>query len=237
MHDKIYDFFQNLNNIWPAEALAEQYQLGTPTPYMIIDNFLPWDVYDSILDTFEEIPEERYKIFQNDLAYRKECRNFAEAPLLQTLANSFNSKLFVDWLQSAAGAEKLIPDPHFLGGGFCRSSRGTTLGLHTDFNWNDSLRLNRKNNAILYMNREWKDEWNGHLEFWDDDRTKCLVKVEPKPNRFIFWDYDYNLVHGHPDPIECPEHLSRDSLILFYYQSNATWDNDPRRSQFYTKPE
>ena len=235
MHDKIYDFFQNINLIYPADELREKYSQGYPVPHYIIDDFLPADVYQAVLETFSNIPEHRYKIFENEISYRKECRNFAEAPLLQTLANSFNSKLFVDWFESVAGAEKLVPDPHFLGGGFCRSSRNTTLGLHTDFNWNDSLRLNRKNNAILYMNQEWQPEWNGHLEFWDNDRTECLVRVEPKPNRLIFWDYGYDLVHGHPDPILCPEHLSRDSLILFYYQSNATWDDDPKRSEFFKK--
>ena len=233
IHDSIYTFFQNLKTQYPPESITQTYHKGVPTPYHIIDNFLPQDIYDAVIATFSNIPEERYKIFQNELSERKECRNFSEVPLLQTLANSFNSKQFVDWLEETTQSETLIPDPHFLGGGFCRSSRNTTLGLHTDFNWNNTLKLNRKNNAILYMNQEWQPEWNGHLEFWDDDKTKCLIKVEPKPNRFIFWDYGYNQVHGHPEPILCPEHLSRDSLILFYYQSNATWEKDPRRSQFY----
>lgn len=233
MHEHIYKFFQDLNTTYDPETISAEYAKGEPTPFYMIDNFLPPWLYNTIINSFDDIPEERYKIFANQYSERRECRNFAEAPLLQTLANSFNSKLFVDWLEVCTGTESLVPDPHFLGGGFCRSSRNTSLGLHTDFNWNNGLKLNRQKNAILYLNKDWKEEWNGHLEFWNNERTECVKKIAPKPNRLIFWDYGYDLVHGHPEPIECPQAITRDSLILFYYTSNATYEHDPRRSQFY----
>jgi hypothetical protein len=233
MHDSIYRFFQNLKTQYPPESITRAYHGGVPAPYYIIDDFLPRAVYDAVIDTFPDIPEERYETYRDSSSERKECTNFSEAPLLQTLANSFNSKQSVDWLKETMGSSPLIPDPYFTGGGLCRSVRNSALGLHTDLEWNGALKLRRTNVAVLYMVREWRPEWNGRLEFWDDDKTECLMTVEPKPNRFIFWDMailkQNNMQwHGFTKPVLCPQHLSRDVLALFYYQSDATSGEEPR---------
>lgn len=232
MHDIIHDFFTNLNDIHKPADLSEPFSTGNPVPFIIIDNFLPQDVYRQIITQFYEISDNNYMIFENKVSRRKECRNMYQAPLLQTLSHCLNGSLFIKWLEQVSDTEKLVPDPHLRGGGFCRSPRGTSLGLHTDFNWNDQIALNRKINIIFYMNQSWNEDWNGHLEFWNNDRTQCLQKIYPYPNRLAIWLYDINHVHGHPEPIMCPEDLSRDSLIHFYYTSNAIPEHDPRRSHF-----
>jgi Rps23 Pro-64 3,4-dihydroxylase Tpa1-like proline 4-hydroxylase len=148
------------------------------------------------------------------------------------MAYSFQGSQFLKWIEKLTGIEKLVGDPHYRGGGITRVSSGNSLGLHNDFNWNEQLRLTRRVNIILYMNSEWDDNWGGELEFWDFDKTECLVKIAPKPNRLAIWNYDERLIHGHPNPLTCPENVTRQNFIQFYYSSNATHETPPHRSQF-----
>jgi len=231
MHSKIYEYLSGIENAYPVESLKELHGSKLPVPYTIIDNFLPNDVFDAVVDDIKNITD--YTVFANNTSYRQECRDFTQAPLLQTLSNSFHSSNVIRWLEKISGIDKLIPDPHLRGGGLARVPTNNKLALHTDFNWNDQLMLNRKVNLILYLTPNWQPEWNGDLELWDLDKTECLVKIEPKANRLAFWNYDPRLIHGLSNTLSMPDGITRDNLIHFYYTSNATWEVDPKRSQFY----
>ena len=233
MHKKLNEHLSKIQDTYSAVALNALHKYKIPVPHTIIDDFLPADIFEAIVNDIDNIKDDAYTVFSNKSSYRKECRNFVDAPLLQTLANGFHSSNVIKWIEQITGVEKLIPDPHLRGGGLARVPTGNTLGLHTDFNWNDQLMLNRKVNLILYLTPEWKSEWNGDLELWDLDKKECSVKIEPKPNRLAFWNYDPRLVHGLSKTLTMPDGVSRDNLIHFYYTSNATWEVDPKRSQFY----
>lgn len=233
MYRQIQQFISNIATAHPVDNLKHQHCYKTPVPYTIIDNFLPQSIFEAVVNDIKNIPEESYTVFSNNTSYRKECRNFYHASLLQTLSDSFHSSKFINWIQQISGIDKLIPDPHLRGGGLARISSGDKLDLHTDFNWNDQLQLNRKVNSILYLTPNWQPEWDGNLELWNREKSECVVKIEPKENRFIFWNYEPWLIHGCPQILKTPNNITRDNLIHFYYTSNATWEVDPKRSQFY----
>lgn len=232
MHKAIYEFIDTINLSYPTDKLINPHLSAVPVPYTVIDNFLPDDIFNEIVRDLKNIPLEKYTVFETGDNFRKECRNFVDAPLLQTLSNSFQSSVFIRWLEKITGIEKLIPDPHLRGGGLARIPTGNKLGLHTDFNWNDQLQVNRKVNLILYLTPDWQTSWDGDLEFWNKENTECISRIEPKANRLAFWNYESWLVHGHSNKLLTPDDISRDNLIHFYYTSNATWEEDPRRSKF-----
>ena len=233
MHKRLNEYLSNIQDIYLTAALRSQHKYKVPVPYTIIDDFLPADIFEAVVNDIGNISNDSYTVFSNNTSYRKECRDFKEAPLLQSLAHGFHSSNVVKWLEEITEVKKLIPDPHLRGGGLARVPAGNTLGLHTDFNWNDQLMLNRKVNLILYLTPNWQSAWNGDLEFWDFDNKECLVKIEPKANRLAFWNYDPRLIHGLSSALSMPDNVTRDNLIHFYYTSNATWEVDPKRSQFY----
>ena len=37
--------------------------------------------------------------------------------------------------------------------------------------------------AIVYLNKDWKDEYGGQLELWNRDMTKCEAKIAPSATR------------------------------------------------------
>jgi Rps23 Pro-64 3,4-dihydroxylase Tpa1-like proline 4-hydroxylase len=231
-HSQIYKFFNEIDQQYEPAALAQAHAATLPVPYTIIDNFFPDELFKTLSFEVDFLQESDWTVFSNDASYRKECRNFASTPRIQSMAYSFQGSAFLKWIEQVTGLDKLVADPHYRGGGITRVSRGDSLGLHNDFNWNEQIRLTRRANLILYMNAEWQTEWGGELELWDFDRTECLVKIEPKPNRLAIWNYDERLIHGAPHPLNCPEHIARQNFIQFYYGSNATHETPPHRSQF-----
>ena len=231
-HSQIYKFFNEINQHYDPAALAVSHSVGLPVPYTIIDDFLPDELFKTLSFEVDFLQESDWTVFTNGTSLRKECRNFTSTPRIQSMVYSFQGSTFLKWIEQVTGIDKLVADPHYRGGGITRVSRGNILGLHNDFNWNEQIRLTRRANIILYMNAEWDASWGGDLEFWDFDRTKCLVKIEPRPNRLAIWNYDERLIHGHPHPLACPEHIARQNFIQFYYGSNATHETPPHKSQF-----
>ena len=232
MHPEIYEFFDSINSKYDPARLKESHFSGDPVPYTIIDNFLPQEIFDIVAEEIDSIPLDAWTVFANDTSSRYEARNFVTAPHIQTLSNSMQGPVFLKWMEAITGVEKLIPDPYLRGGGVTRVTTGNRLGLHTDFNWNEQLRLTRRVNLIIYLNPVWEESWGGDLEFWDFEKTRCVTSISPKPNRLAIWNYSEQLIHGHPHPLTCPENVSRQNLIQFYYNSNATHETPPHRSLF-----
>jgi len=232
MHREIYQFVSDIETHYPTESLKDLHLKNLPVPFTIIDDFLPAQIFNTLVEEIKNIPDNNYTIFSSGENQRRECRNFVNSPTLQTLSNSFQSSPFILWLEKVSGIEKIIPDPHLRGAGLARVSTNSKIGLHTDFNWNDQLCLNRKVNLILYLTPGWQSEWNGDLELWNKEGSDCIAKIEPKANRLAFWNYETWLLHGHSNKISTPNNVNRDNIIQFYYTSNATWEEDPRRSKF-----
>jgi hypothetical protein len=113
--------------------------------------------------------------------------------------------------------EALVPDPYFEGGGAHQIMPGGLLKVHADFNKHKLTNLDRRLNVLVYMNKDWSEEWGGHFELWDREMKAPVKKILPIFNRMaIFTTTDFSF-HGHPDPLRCPPGRSRKSLALYYY--------------------
>ena len=79
------------------------------------------------------------------------------------------------------GFEPLIPDVYYNRCGLHSTQRGGQLIVHVDSNRYpvEDFDVHQRLNLILFLNRDWKEEYGGHLEFWNDDTTRCVKKVAP----------------------------------------------------------
>ena len=202
-------------------------------PHTIVDDFLPEHLFDAVTTELETFPEERWITKQlKNSGVRKESRDFVDTPSVQSMMTELTAHSFLTWMSSVTNFDDIIPDPHHLGAGASSAPSGAYLGLHVDFNWNNTLRLSRKVNLIYYANREWQSDWNGQLEFWTRDKKDMLLSIEPKPNRLVFWEFEQNYLHGFSKPLECPQDVARNNLMTVYYSSNATPTSQPHKSLF-----
>ena len=131
-----------------------------------------------------------------------------------------NSEPFLEFLQILTGIqEPLISDPYFVGAGQHEIKKGGLLKVHADFNKHPTLHLDRRINVLVYLNKDWKEEYGGCFELWNEDMSKCGKKILPYFNRIAIFNTTDFSYHGHPDPLNCPEDRSRKSLALYYYSN------------------
>jgi hypothetical protein len=202
------------------------YEAASPFPHAVFEDFLPAKLLDAVLNDFPAFPP---RIKQEDASevlddgtvaqYRKNwlSMEMRVTPLIRRLYWELNSADFVGWLEQLTGIDGLIPDPYFAGAGLHETHRGGHLMVHADYNKHPELNLDRRLNLIIYLNRDWEEEYGGHLELWDRALTQCEKKVAPIAGRAVIFSTLRDSWHGHPHPLACPEHMSRKSIALYYY--------------------
>ena len=212
-----------------GHELAESYRLAEPFPHAIIDNFLPEIVLNRCLKEFPTQEDPDSQSFNRDQERLKTSYNPEYLmPQVRSLFYSFNSRPFINFLENLTGIQGLICDPYFDGGGFHQIKQGGHLSVHADFNHHEKLNLERRINVLIYLNKDWNDEFGGQLELWDKDMNGCVVSTTPIFNRCVIFNTTSKSFHGNPHPIDHPGQVPRRSIALYYY--TATW-NDLMREQ------
>jgi hypothetical protein len=215
--DFLNDAYKNLQAV--AADYAQAYQQGDPFPNIAFENFFNPAILDALLDEFPDLQNKgdiQYNTPNEIKLASKGERRFG--PVTKAFVHFLNSEPFLNFLQVLTGIEEtLMPDPYFEGGGFHQTKPGGFLKIHADFNKHRQTGLDRRLNVLVYLNKDWKDEYGGHFELWNRDMTRCVKKILPAFNTmamFTTTDFSY---HGLPNPLTCPPDRSRQSLALYYY--------------------
>lgn len=222
-----------------ADSLRESFLSAEPFPHVVIDDFLPPDVLDAVLAEFPEPEVDDWQQFDNAREVKLALADAEQmGSATRHLLAEFNTAVFTDFLERLTGIGSLIPDPHYVGGGLHQIRPGGYLKVHADFNKHQGLQLDRRLNGILYLNKDWEEEYGGHLQLWDNDMTRCEKKVLPVFNRFLVFATLDNANHGHPDPLTCPPHRARRSMALYYYTNGRpeAEDNGDHSTLFRQRP-
>lgn len=203
-----------------AARYRRDYVEAEPFPHVVIDDFLPADAAERLAEEFPEADHPVWRAYEHQHSKKRACSDFAEmADFTRHLISQLNSSVFVNFLEELTSIEGLIPDAHLVGGGLHRIERGGFLDVHADFNFHPKWQLDRRLNLLLYLNKDWEEEFGGHLELWDRQMTRRVKAILPVFNRFVLFsttDFSY---HGHPEPLNCPEGRARKSLALYYYSN------------------
>jgi hypothetical protein len=214
-----------------------QYGSAAPFPHIVLDNFMDDRTLELCLNEFpnNETSKAGYVRKQENLKWEFSPETLP--PTVRSLFYSFNSKPFVRFIENVTGINGLVPDPYFLGGGFHEVAQGGHLSIHADFNYHQVLRLERRVNVLIYLNKDWKQEYGGCLEIWDQQMLSCRVRVVPLFNRCVIFNTSSTSFHGNPEPVNHPAGTSRRSIALYYY--TATWDASgrARTTHFRARPE
>jgi len=202
-----------------AAALASGYAGAKPFPHAVIDDFLPEPVASRILAEFPSAAAPVWSRYDKSVYSKKLAVNTVEqvGPFIAGVLQELNGADCLAFLETLTSIQGLIPDPYLEGGGLHQILRGGFLKIHADFNVHSRLRLDRRLNLLLYLNRDWREEHGGHLELWNREMTRCEVRVLPAFNRAVIFNTTDWSFHGHPAPLRCPEGLSRKSMALYYY--------------------
>ena len=202
-----------------AAARAADYRRATPFPHTVIDGLFAEDLLErAIVELPSAARWARYDTPDERKVVCSDVRAFG--PAGETLVHALNSAPFVRFLERLTGIEGLIPDPHLHAAGYMKVPPGGFLGLHYDFSTQQELRLDRRINVLLYLNRDWRPEWGGQLELHSNDpldsRGHVQIDIEPLFNRLAIFNTP-DALHGHRRPIACPPGRARLCLSWYYY--------------------
>jgi hypothetical protein len=192
-----------------------------PYKHVVIDNFFPHVLANACLVNFPGINEDSWEHANDadiEVKYRTNWKSEFDIPEgIVDAIRILNSAPFLSAMSKVMGIEKVIPDPYFTGGGLNATMRGGLLDVHVDGNYHDATGLNRRLNALVYLNPQWSEDWGGEFGVYDQTGDKCLKKVAPLHNRLVIFDSHDKSFHGLPDPINFPDGEPRRSIILYYY--------------------
>jgi Rps23 Pro-64 3,4-dihydroxylase Tpa1-like proline 4-hydroxylase len=222
-------FFSEEGIVESGRGLKDRYLTAQPFPHIVLDDFLPATFAAALHDAFP--PAHLASVNRSD-EHQNLKRGFRPDDLGDAASRAyvqpFGSRPFLLFLESLTGIEGLIPDPYYVGGGYQETLAGGSLAIHADFNLHPRLNLIRRINVLLYLNREWDPEYGGNLELWDAAAERCVTSIAPIFNRCVVFNTTPSSFHGHPEPLNCPEHRSRQSIALYYYTARTeTMETEP----------
>lgn len=197
-------------------SLAKAYQSAEPYPHIVIDQLVDPAILRQVN---AEFPQPETGRFADGFSQLKTgyVLNKIRSAYIQDLLSALNSSAFLTFLEQMTGKKGLVADPHFTGGGLHETRRGGHLSIHSDFNVHPKSKMLRRLNLILFLNEDWQPEYGGDLELWDRNMTRCWHSVAPVIGRAVVFNTDQHNNHGHPDPLTCPDDVTRRSIALYYY--------------------
>lgn len=199
---------------------AEEYRNNKPFPHIYFDNFLPVEAAEAALRSFPQPKQLSWSEFNNPNEKKLAFDVVEKLPAPDRDVLYFlNSRPMLRFLEDLTGIEGVISDPYYVGGGLHQIKPGGKLEVHADFNFHEKLKLDRRINVLIYLNKDWKEEYGGHFELWNRDMTRAEQKVLPLFNRCAIFSTTSYSYHGHPNPLSCPPDRTRKSLATYYYSN------------------
>jgi Rps23 Pro-64 3,4-dihydroxylase Tpa1-like proline 4-hydroxylase len=205
-----------------ADELRDRFVTAEPYPHVVIDDFMPESVAEDLLEEFEKT-EQDWKHYHHYNERKLALTDLEQMPpRTRELFSELQSQRTLEFVMKLSGIRDLISDPDLEGAGMHMVTPGGFLNVHTDFLTHTKRRSwSRHINLLLYLNKDWKEEWNGNLELWDGDLEHCVQSVAPAFNRCVIFNTLEKSYHGHPHKLCCPPGHNRKSLLLYYYRDEG----------------
>lgn len=243
MKNYLNEKYNDLDSV--AKLHCKSYITADPYPHIVFDNFFNDVMLNEILNEF---PSELDKVGSkyNTNQEKKSFSNNPDqlSPKINNFLNFTNSHKFINFINILSGIERsLIPDPYLFGGGLHELKDGGFLNIHCDFNKHPQMNLDRRINALIYLNHDWQEKYGGALELWDKNMKNCVQKIQPIFNRMVIFNTTNFSFHGNPEKVTLADKSkSRKSIALYYYSNgrpanevsskdhSTLWQNRPNTS-------
>ena len=197
-----------------------KYKKSKPYPHLVIKNFFDKNFLTKVEKEFPDLSKiKTSKNYdnKNEVKFANNRRRIFKRNT-KLLFQFLNSNQFIKFMQELASInEKLLPDNSLSGGGLHEIKKGGVLKVHTDFNKHPFKNLDRRLNVLIYLNKDWKQSYGGHLELWNKSMNKCEQKILPTFNTMVIFSTNDFTNHGHPNRLKCPKNTSRKSIATYYF--------------------
>ncbi len=198
------------------KELAASFQTAGPYKHLILDNFFQPEIADSLYSQFPS-EEKLTKHWKGINENKSEGSNFSDFhPIFSEVRKEIMSPEFAKWMEQVTGIQGVFVTDDNLGTGLHQGSNGSFLDIHVDFNIHHVKNVHRRLNMLVYLNRDWKEEYGGGMEMWNADMTKMEKIVMPHLNRVLIFETSNISYHGY-SKITLPPEVTRKSFYVYFY--------------------
>lgn len=229
----------NINSTYTSEEAREQlhrqFSTAIPCRHLVLDDFFEQGIADQLYENFP--PMDSLNVKRKSLNENKaEDYHFERwHPSFAQVRDTVNSEAFYEWIRRVTGIDGLVTTQDSLGSGVHQGADKSFVDVHVDVNMNPEAGLWRRVNLLVYLNKEWKEEYGGHLEIWDKEMKTMHHKILPKHNRAVIFYTDDNSPHG-VTKVNVPEGETRKSFYTYFYTEIGEGFKY-RDSQFKNRPD
>lgn len=218
-----------------ALSESESYRSADPFPHIVIDDFVDPTLLEKVLEEVSRADQADWVSMGGSHQKKFSCgQTHQMGPATRRLINFMNGQEIIGFLEQLTGIKGLVADWQLAGGGIHALRTGGFLNVHADFNVQQYLRLDRRINLLIYLNKDWKEEYGGGLELWDKGMTRRAQNILPLFNRCVIFNTTDQSFHGNPQPVAAPGGRSRFSLAFYYYSNGRPAEEtaDPHMTIF-----
>ena len=218
------NYFGNwINNI---EELHQKYMTALPFEHIIIPNFLNEEYAEKIFNVFPKDFDTWHKYYNPiEIKYANDNINNMDEDI-QKLFYILCTDEIINLFKKISGIDNLEYDPYLHGAGLHAHPRNGRLNMHLDYEKHPYMEKERRLNLILYLSKNWKDEWNGQTELWNKEMSECITKSPVRFNTAIIFKTNNISWHGLPEKIMCPFGEYRKSFAFYYISDIVTKNNE-----------
>ena len=206
-----------------VDAHRDAFRSAHPFRHVVIPSFFRGEFSERLLADFPRF-EARHALNEmgeiGGKAVRMDVCDIAES--YRELDRFLRSEEFLGYVSRVTGIPDLLYDPDYVGGGTHENRHGQSLDAHVDFNYHPRTNWHRRLNLIVYLNREWGEDWGGALELhanpWSAAENRT-VSVAPLFNRCVIFETTESSWHGFSEIALPPSKHghSRKSFAIYLY--------------------
>lgn len=225
-----------------ADEFREAFLHAEPFRHVVIDGFFENNFVERLLDEFPTFDKRLAAAENGQIGGKAVNTQIARiGPAYEDLYGFLSSAPFLDFMSRLSGLPGLLLDPAMYGGGTHENLHGQELDPHVDFNFDQTEKLHRRLNLIVYLNKDWRTQWGGALEIHSNPRRpdeNRICSFDPLFNRAVLFETNEYSWHGFPR-IDLPEdkrHISRKSISIYLYtKERPAAEIAPKHATFYVQ--
>ncbi len=204
-----------------AGALAQEFAIPGRIRSCHVENLLPDHIPHAVHDAF---PAPDAMMFKKSMKERKHVAAQMDRfdPLLEEVVYAFQDKRVVEQVAAITSLDALEPDSNLYAGGISAMTRGGYLRPHLDNSHDKARDRYRVLNLLYYVTPDWREDYGGCLQLWDDGPTGNPRTVPSTFNSLAIMVTDRTSWHS----VNAVRHAGRRCCVSNYYFSRTPPGSD-----------
>jgi hypothetical protein len=217
--------------------LREEYLPAKPWSHVVIEGIFPDALLDAAVDELRDLDRSGMdEAHTSHMVKRETADEHLLGPATRQALALLNGPELLEVVSGITGIDGLTADDDRQWAGVHETPPGGFTKVHCDFVTHPKSGLFHRSNVLLYLNREWHEEWGGALELWPPDMRALGRRIQPRANTLVIFETHAGTLHGLPQPVATPDGRSRFSLAAYQYATTPQ-PKGRRLAKYAARPE